>query len=100
MKIFIFKFATEFAKYASADCSTRQGKPFQNLMILLRDWTNCDQYEFGIEGGKEYLKSILTIKPNQKPELASVRQFIYDSFDNVSCALLPHPGKKKIIEKI
>lgn len=89
------QFATEFAKYASADCNSRVKKPFQHLLILLRDWSNCDQFDFGIEGGKQYLRHILTIKPNQKPELASVRQFIHDSFDNVSCALLPHPGKVK-----
>lgn len=62
-------------------------------MVLLRDWANSDQYDFGIEGGQKYLDHILTIKPDQKAELASVRQFIHDSFEKVNCALLPHPGE-------
>lgn len=63
-------------------------------MVLLRDWSNSDQYDFGIEGGQKYLNHILTIKPDQKAELTSVRQFIHDSFEKVGCALLPHPGKQ------
>ncbi|KAG5668473.1 hypothetical protein PVAND_016412 [Polypedilum vanderplanki] len=86
------QFATEFAKFATADSQGTSGKPFQNLLFLIRDWTNPDEYPFGSEGGSEYMKYFLKIKPNQKEELRSVRQFIQSSFEELSCSLLPHPG--------
>jgi hypothetical protein len=54
--------------------------------------TNPDEYPFGTEGGENYLKYFLKIKPNQKEELRSVRQFIQSSFEELGCSLLPHPG--------
>lgn len=62
-------------------------------MFLIRDWANPDEFEFGVEGGKKYLDSILQIKPTQTPELKSVRQHINDSFENLGCCLLSYPGK-------
>jgi len=32
------QFATEYAKYADDDNHGTSGKPFQNLMFLVRDW--------------------------------------------------------------
>jgi len=40
-----------------------------------------------------YLDAFLEIKPHQKEELKSVRQFIKTSFEELKCSLLPHPGK-------
>jgi atlastin len=34
------QFATEFARFASADSQGASGKPFQNLLFLIRDWSN------------------------------------------------------------
>jgi atlastin len=34
------QFATEFAKFAIADNIEAAGKPFQNLMFLIRDWVS------------------------------------------------------------
>lgn len=87
------QFATEFAKFAAQDSRGEAGKPFQNLLFLIRDWNNPDEYEFGMGGGEQYLKEVLKIKANQKPELKSVRQFISASFDQLNCCLLPYPGK-------
>ncbi|CRK90025.1 CLUMA_CG003750, isoform A [Clunio marinus] len=87
------QFATEFAKFAAQDNQGSSGKPFQNLLFLIRDWGNPDEYEFGTEGGAQYLKEVLKIKADQKPELKSVRQFISVSFDEYSCCLMPYPGK-------
>ena len=87
------QFATEFAKLAAQDSQSEAGKPFQNLLFLIRDFNNPDEYEFGVGGGERYLKEVLKIKSNQKPELKSVRQFISSSFDQLDCCLLPHPGK-------
>lgn len=85
------QFATEFARFASNN--SVGGKPFQNFMFLVRDWNNPDEFEFGNEGGEKYLKKVLTTKPDQSPELKSVREFIKSSFDNLVCCLMPYPGK-------
>ncbi|XP_070497542.1 atlastin-2-like [Chironomus tepperi] len=84
------QFATEFARLSAAVGSNM--RPFQNLMFLIRDWVYPDHHNFGIEGGEEYLQKFLEVKNDQKPELRSVRKFIHNSFENISCALLPHPG--------
>lgn len=39
-----------------------------------------------------YLDAFLEIKPHQREELKSVRQFIKASFEELTCFLLPHPG--------
>lgn len=87
------QFATEFAKFAAQDSQGQSGKPFQNLLFLIRDWANPDEFEFGLEGGEHYLKEVLKIKSDQKSELKSVRQFINASFEQISCCLMPYPGK-------
>jgi len=37
--------------------------------------------------------SFLEINNDQKEELKTVREFIHSSFEELSCSLLPHPGK-------
>ena len=86
--------ATDFAKFAAMD--NRQSfeiKPFQKLLFLIRDWSHPDDEPFGFEGGNSYLKKNLKIEDNQHESLSSVREHIYSSFEDISCFLLPHPGK-------
>ncbi|XP_070497483.1 atlastin-like isoform X1 [Chironomus tepperi] len=87
------QFATEFAKYAASNNQGLGGKCFQNLMFLIRDWENPDEYGYGINGGQDYLRSFLEIHEDQKEALKSVREFIHTSFEELNCFLLPHPGK-------
>ncbi|KAL7014862.1 hypothetical protein ACKWTF_016156 [Chironomus riparius] len=93
------QFATEFAKFAAADKNQLNAKPFQNLMFLVRDWVNWKDHDYGLEGGSTYLNTFLEIKPHQKDELKSVRQFIKESFEELTCSLLPHPGDRVIGNK-
>ncbi|KAL7015183.1 hypothetical protein ACKWTF_016327 [Chironomus riparius] len=86
------QFATEFAKFAANDSHGNAGKSFQKLVFLIRDWVNPDEHPFGFEGGATYLQHFLKIQNEQKPELQSVRKFIQSSFEEIDCALLPHPG--------
>ncbi|XP_070497491.1 atlastin-like isoform X2 [Chironomus tepperi] len=86
------QFATEFAKYAASNNQGLGGKCFQNLMFLIRDWENPDNYYYGKDGGHDYLQNYLKINENQKEALKSVRKYIKESFDDLSCFLLPHPG--------
>ena len=88
------QFATEFARFAARDYNNDfNSKPFQNLLFLIRDWNNPDEFDFGMEGGENYLKKVLKVENNQKPELKSVRQFVNASFEQIVCCLMPHPGK-------
>lgn len=85
------QFATEFANFSSPTAVAGQ-KAFQNFMFLIRDWSNPDEFEFGVDGGQKYLNEVLKIKPSQTEDLKSVRHHIKDSFDSLSCCLLPYPG--------
>lgn len=86
------QFATEFATFNLSKASL-SSKPFQKFMFLIRDWSNPDEFEFGSVGGFKYLKETLKIKPTQSKQLQSVREHINQSFDILSCCLLPYPGK-------
>lgn len=92
-------FATEFAQFNGKKKSKMNGKPFQNLTFLIRDWENEEEFEFGAEGGRKYLKSVLTPYDTQQPELRTVREFITNTFEEVGCCFLPHPGSKIIGRK-
>ena len=82
------QFATDLAKFV-----TDGNKPFQNLMFLIRDWQYAEEKAFGLNGGQELLDQILQINESQAQELKSLRQYIYKSFEKISCFLMPHPGK-------
>jgi len=94
------QFAAEFTKFTALQEDELNGKPFQNLTFLIRDWNNDEEYEFGIEGGNRYFEEqVLKITPTQEPELRSVRESIKSSFENIGCCLLPHPGMAVVRRK-
>lgn len=54
--------ATEYARFAVADNKAKgiKGiKPFQNLLFLMRDWKNADEYGYGLNDGHKYLMEVL-----------------------------------------
>lgn len=89
------KLATDFAKSAAKDSAT-QSVPFQSLLFLMRDWINPDEFSFGLEGGNEYLKEVMTVRKGQNSEMRMVRENIHSSFEEISCYLMPHPGSEMI----
>ena len=85
--------ATDYAKLAAMD--NRQSfeiKPFQKLLFLIRDWNYPDDQPYGFVGGNSYLKKNLKVENNQHESLKSVREYIFTSFQDITCCLLPHPG--------
>ena len=84
------QFATEFAQFVTN--GKESGRPFQNLMFLIRDWGAADDFPYGLNGGKDLLAQVLEVNKKQKPELKSLREYIFKSFDKISCFLMPHPG--------
>ena len=67
-------------------------KPFQDLLILIRDWIHPDEFDFGFEGGKELLNS--AFKNHKKSNLSEIQQIIQGNFQNIRCFLMPNPKEK------
>lgn len=63
----------------------------QTACFLVRDWTNAANYAPGLEGGKKYIDFVLNGDARHE-ELARVRKYIRDSFEDIHCFLLPSPG--------
>ncbi|CAG9809102.1 unnamed protein product [Chironomus riparius] len=89
--------ATDFAKFAMKQHKkyskgSKNYKPFQTLIFLMRDWQNVVDFEYGNQGGAEYLAQVLNIDPKQPKTLQDVRKYIKESFDQRLCFLMPHPG--------
>ena len=72
--------------------SDNEKKPFQDLYILVRDWVNFEEYDFGFEGGKELLTS--TFKAHQQSNLSGIQKTVKDNFEKVQCFLMPKPGNQ------
>ncbi|KAG5679472.1 hypothetical protein PVAND_009037 [Polypedilum vanderplanki] len=68
------------------------GTIFQNLIFLIRDWPHVTEFEFGIEGGENYMKKFLATNERQNNKIKKVRENIKSTFNKLSCALLPYPG--------
>ena len=84
------QFATEYARYASAE---DEKSPFQRLLILIRDWSSPEDYRYGLKGGRAYLSTNLEIQDYQTRELQSVRRYLHSSFDKIDCFLMAYPGR-------
>lgn len=85
--------ATDFARLSETNNADKDTKAFQNLVFLIRDWDHLHDYPAGIQGGIGYLRDLLEIKDEQSPTLRTVREYIHQSFNKISCYLLPEPGK-------
>ncbi|XP_070497913.1 atlastin-like [Chironomus tepperi] len=90
------QFATEYARYGSSDSDK---SPFQDLLILIRDWNGVDEYRYGLRGGNAYLNTFLEIHDYQAKELQSVRRYLKSSFEKINCFLMPYPGKTVAVDK-
>lgn len=70
------------------------GKPFQQLVFCVRDFKNQEEYEFGENGGTDFLDNVLQTNPEQPEEIKVVRELLREYFEDIQCYLLPHPGYK------
>jgi hypothetical protein len=50
-------------------------------------------HNFGLSSGTDYIDGLLKVDENRAEGLHSVREFIYDSFENINGFLMPSPGK-------
>jgi hypothetical protein len=68
-------------------------KAFQSLIFLLRDFED-ENFEFGFEGGLKYFNNFFSISNNESTKASVNRNSIRESFDNILCFLINHPGLK------
>ncbi|CAN0406472.1 unnamed protein product [Lampetra planeri] len=80
---------TEYGKLAMEEIFL---KPFQSLVLLVRDWSFPYEFEYGSVGGTKLLEKRLKISEKQHEELQSVRKHIHSCFTHMGCFLMPHPG--------
>jgi atlastin len=84
--------ATSFTKFVN-QMKKSQWKPFQKLRFLIRDWAHEGILGgFGYGGGETYLDKFLSASGRPGTAAQSIRQNIYESFDDIKCFLLGHPG--------
>lgn len=81
-----------FSEYGLLALKSMQGKPFQKMLFLIRDWPFPYDYPYGFRGGEQFLKEKLRIKNNMDTKLQDIRRKIFDSFSELDCFLMPHPG--------
>jgi len=86
---------SEYGRNAVVKSSNGDRKPFQKMEFLVRDWQNFDDEE-DIEGCetemKKYLADVIA-NPTDANDLSDTRDQINICFEDVSCFLMPHPGK-------
>lgn len=82
---------TEYGQLALKESSER---PFQKLLFLVRDWQYSYEKEYGLGGGRKLLEQRLSITSGQAEELKSLRLALRQSFTEMCCFLMPHPGPK------
>jgi len=80
-------FLTEYGRLALEE----EGEaPFQKLSLLVRDWACPNDYAYGSEGGEQYRKFQWDVKQEQNKDR---REHLDKCFSEISCFLLPDPGK-------
>lgn len=72
--------------------SEEKHSAFQSLQFLIRDWQNFEDEE-DIEGCLASMPAVLEDSLNAEVEDEGTREQIKAAFDDISCFLLPHPGK-------
>lgn len=88
-------FLTEYGRVAK---ELGEGKPFQKLQFLVRDWYYPSDRAYGFTGGRAFLEERLRIHKRQHEEAKHLRQNIRSIFKEIDCFLMPHPGLKAVRE--
>lgn len=83
-----------FTDYGKLALEKSKPKLFQKLTFLVRDWASPKDAKFGFEGGYTILQRRLKTSSGQHRELQNLRKSITETFCEISCFLMPHPGLK------
>ncbi|KAH6923351.1 hypothetical protein HPB50_000436 [Hyalomma asiaticum] len=88
-----------FSEYGRLVKEQMEGKPFQKLQFLVRDWYYPNVWAYGFTGGRRFLSERLRTYKGQHEQLKQRRENIDSNFKEVDCFLMPHPGLKVATEK-
>ena len=80
-----------FAEYGRLAMENTEGKPFQNLLFLIRDWPHTQDRALGSQGGTGLVEQRLS---GSKEGQVQIREHIRSCFTSVKGFLLPYPGEK------
>ncbi|CAL4099373.1 unnamed protein product [Meganyctiphanes norvegica] len=81
-----------FTSFANLNQDASNKKPFQDLMFLIRDWKWPKRKPYGLEGGRELVETKLKVQENLPTEANEIRKYLWNTFENISCYLMPRPG--------
>lgn len=79
---------TEYGRFAQQQSN---GKPFQKLLFIVRDWPYPYETNYGWHGQK-VIDDFLSTTNDQTADMRMLRTRIRDSFDEIQAFLMPHPG--------
>ena len=79
-----------FAEVGRLVSDTTEGKPFQDLVFLVRDWQHKQDYPLGSQGGTDLMNQRLN---SASESTHKQREQLKKCFANVSGFLLPYPGQ-------
>lgn len=91
---------SEYARHVAQTASTGE-KPFDHLLILVRDFKYGEEFGYGVEGGAQFFEAIMLRRKRTQfifhtnvlpEEHREVRENILHCFENTTCCCLPHPG--------
>ncbi|KAH9380492.1 hypothetical protein HPB48_014080 [Haemaphysalis longicornis] len=72
----------------------RTKQPFQELLFLVRDWSNLHDAGYGAEGGTCFLDRTLQMLEEQNQEQEQLRRILRSCFTKIRCFLMAHPGDR------
>lgn len=79
-----------FTEYAQLVMQHIDGKAFQKLLFILRDWPHSDESGYG--DSPEFVGKLLKFNAKQTSDMRGLRERLKSSFDDIDAFLLPHPG--------
>ncbi len=96
-----FQILNEFMSFGlrisdNENSDEQKAPPFQNLIFLIRDYSNVEGFGFGSFGGKKMLENRLTFNKEMHKETQLTRQHIKDCFEKLDCFLMPFIGRKAV----
>jgi atlastin len=88
-----FELLALFGRYATAiSAASKEIEAFQKLVILVRDWLSPRDIKYGPASLELYLNK--ASKKHESREWQAIRYEFEQTFSDISCHMLPHPGQK------
>lgn len=82
----------QFTQYGRFALRQSNGKPFQSLLFIVRDWLDGFETDYGWSG-TEVISEILKENRYQSAEMRERRVRFRSNFDEIRGFLLPSPGR-------